>query len=181
MARQQSKEATKSKHFFESLNARPVTREDKWCDRPTQICGRPALEGEWGYIITLPYLPSRNILLDGIQGYAIVRCKKYKKQFLLQIVRRKFSENYLFYYGGYGMSSHAILPSRDGKKKKNKKKIARIWNIRNLNKRLISDVSEWLNQKWWTRSWFMCTWIKTWYFYIFIIFSHGKSSLPKCP
>lgn len=80
MAKRQSKQATKSKHLFESLNARPVTCKDNWCLRPSNIRGKPMKEGTWGYIITLPYLPKGNTLFEGLKGYAIVRCKKEKKR-----------------------------------------------------------------------------------------------------
>lgn len=78
----------------EELDVRPVTSKDKWCYRPSAKNGQPLKEGNWGYIVTLPSIPKKPIVIEGLGGYSVVRSKKLSGQFLLQIVLACYDNHY---------------------------------------------------------------------------------------
>lgn len=102
---------------------RPVTKKDKWCIKRVPRGG--ILEGEapFGYIITIPYLPKDNTFLKDINGY-IVRSRKFRRTLLLQVIIKKEE------IPEYGIKSFA----RNEPNAKEKRKLHRIFNVRNLNK-----------------------------------------------
>ena len=113
-------------YSLEDLNARPVTEQDKWCCMPDIRNGEPCSPEDWGYIITLTSVSKRRkSLLAG--GYAILRSKKIKGQFLLQIVPCDSDKQ-------YGITSHmkdGCPYVRASKRRKNRP----FCNIENLQKR----------------------------------------------
>lgn len=104
---------------------RPVNKNDKWCYH-SEI---PA-EGEapWGYVITIPYVPNVNTVLDHVDGH-IIRCKKHCGKLFLQVVKKEFAPKYgvKSFERPYGTISVC-------KGKRSGKKHNRILNIRNFNK-----------------------------------------------
>lgn len=125
MSRHKKKSQQMLKRYsVENLDVRPVTSKDKWCYRPALKNGSPLKEGDWGYIITLPYTPKKHSVIEGLEGYSIIRSKKVAGQFLLQIVLTCYDNHY------------AISAQASGKegKKNSKSKNPYIWSIRNLQK-----------------------------------------------
>lgn len=108
----------------ENFDVRPVTDKDKWCYRPTRLNGEPVSSEVWGYVMTIPSVSQgRNMILKGIEGYTILRTKKFQGQLLLQIV---LTCNPI----QYGISSQ----TQEGQSKQNMKKKQQILSIRNLQK-----------------------------------------------
>ena len=109
---------------IENFDVRPVTEKDKWCYRPTMRNNHPVSPEEWGYVMTIPSITQgRNTILKGIEGYTILRSKKFQGQLLLQIVLTCNPKQ-------YGISSQ----NREGKSKHNMKKKQHIFSIRNFQK-----------------------------------------------
>lgn len=95
MSRHKKKSQQMLKRYsVENLDVRPVTSKDKWCYRPALKNGSPLKEGDWGYIITLPYAPKKHSVIEGLEGYSIIRSKKVAGQFLLQIVLTCYDNHY---------------------------------------------------------------------------------------
>lgn len=106
---------------------RPVKKTDKWCQRKKVKGEEPVGDAPWGYIVTIPYCPNQNTFLDNVDGY-IVRSKKHCGNLLLQIVKKEYAPK-------YGVKSFARQETKVSKRKrKNKKKLYRILNIRNFSK-----------------------------------------------
>lgn len=106
---------------------RPVKKTDKWCQRKLFKGQVPVGDAPWGYIVTIPYCPGQNTFLDNVDGY-IVRSKKHCGNLLLQVVKKE-------YVPKYGVKSFARQePNVSKRKRKNKKKLYRILNIRNFRK-----------------------------------------------
>ena len=107
---------------------RPVKETDKWCQRRKLFKGQvPVGDAPWGYIVTIPYCPGQNTFLDNVDGY-IVRSKKHCGNLLLQVVNKKNAPQ-------YGVKSFARQePNVSKRKRKNKKKLYRILNIRKFRK-----------------------------------------------
>ena len=106
---------------------RPVKKTDKWCQRKLFKGQVPVGDAPWGYIVTIPYCPKQNTFLDNVDGY-IVRSKKHCGNLLLQVVKKEYAPK-------YGVKSFIRQePNVSKRKRKNKKKLYRILNIRNLRK-----------------------------------------------
>ena len=106
---------------------RPVKKTDKWCQRKLSKGQVPAGDAPWGYIVTIPYCPGQNTFLDNVDGY-ILRSKKHCESLLLQVVKKEYAPK-------YGVKSFARQePNVSKRKRKNKKKLYRILNIRNFHK-----------------------------------------------
>ena len=104
---------------------RPVKKNDKWCQRKLFKGQIPVGDATWGYIVTIPYCPGRNTFLDNVDGY-IVRSKKHCGNLLLQVVKKEDAPQ-------YGVKSFTRQePNVSKRKRKNKKKVYRILNIRNF-------------------------------------------------
>ena len=99
----------------EKLDVRPVTAKDKWCYRPSVKNGQPLKEGDWGYIVTLPSIPKKPIVIEGLGGYSVVRSKKLSGQFLLQIVLTCYDTH-------YAISSQEVTKKSSKRKKHSKSK-----------------------------------------------------------
>lgn len=106
---------------------RPVTRSDKWCQRKLPRGKEPIGDAPFGYIVTVPYLPNQNTFLDNIDGY-IVRSKKHCGNLLLQVIKKDGAPQ----YGVKSFTRHE--PNVSSRKRKKKKKLYRILNIRDLRK-----------------------------------------------
>lgn len=114
------------RYLIENFDVRPVTNtdKDKWCYRPAKRNNQPVSPEDWGYVMTIPSVSQgRNIILKGIEGYAILRSKKFQGQLFLQIVLTGNPKQ-------YGISSQ----NREGKSKHNKRKKQNLLSIRNLQK-----------------------------------------------
>lgn len=124
MARRKKKSQQMLKRYsVEELDVRPVTSKDKWCYKPSLKNGEPLKEGDWGYIITLQ-ATKRHSVIEGLEGYSIVRSKKVAGQLLLQIVLTCYDNHYAI---------TAQASERKGKKN-SKSKSPYILSIRNLQK-----------------------------------------------
>lgn len=123
------KQQQSSRYSFDVLEKRPVTNHDDWCHIPIHRRGKPVFPSDWGYVVIIPNLPKENVLLEGFEDFCIVRCKKDGNRFLLQVVRSRYPMS-----RKYGIGSYPIPVPRDSKKTHSKKKLCRIWNIRNLSK-----------------------------------------------
>lgn len=113
---------------LKDCTTRPVKRSDKWCNTPVGINGKvPSGDAPYGFIVTIPYCPEKNTLLDNIDG-VIVRSKKHMGNLLLQVVKTEDAPK-------YGVKSFARHEPNAGKRKRDKKnKLYRILNIRNFRK-----------------------------------------------
>ena len=102
----------------------PVTEEDKWClIKKPYDGGTINSEAPYGYVMTIPYIPSMYQNLGNVDGY-VVRTKKHCGNFLLQIIPKETARE-------YGINSYATpTPSR-----RNKKKHSRIVHMLNSEKR----------------------------------------------
>lgn len=129
MAKRSKKQQQSNRCSSTDCEIRPVTKSDKWCQRKVPRNGQLIGEAPFGYIVTIPYLPKQNIWLEGINGH-IVRSKKHCGKLLLQVIMK--SE----YNPQYGVGSFARHEPNVSvyKKRRNKKKLYRILNIRNLDK-----------------------------------------------
>ena len=108
---------------------RPVTKSDKWCQRRVPRNGQLVGEAPFGYIVTIPYLPNQNTFLDDING-RIVRSKKHCGKLLLQVIM-KSEDNPQYGVGSFARHEPNVSVY---KRRRNKKKLYRILNIRNLDK-----------------------------------------------
>ena len=108
---------------------RPVTKSDKWCQRRVPRNGQLVGEAPFGYIVTIPYLPKQNTWLDGING-RIVRSKKHCGKLLLQVIMKR-EDNPQYGVGSFARHEPNVSVY---KRRRNKKKLYRILNIRNLDK-----------------------------------------------
>lgn len=114
-----------------TFEVRPVTKSDKWCQIKIPRNGELIGDAPFGYIVTIPYLPNQKTFLENVDGY-IVRTKKHCGMLLLQVIMKK---GWTPAYGINSFTRHE--PNASCNKRKNKKKLYRILNIRNLGK--ISD------------------------------------------
>ena len=106
---------------------RPVEKTDKWCQRKLVNGHVPVGDAPWGYIVTIPYCPNKNMFLDDVDGY-IVRSKKHSGKLLLQVVEKDYAPK-------YGVKSFAREePNFNKRKRKKTKKYGRILNIKNFRK-----------------------------------------------
>lgn len=125
-----SKPIQRDRYSMQDCQMRPVTKSDKWCRKWLNKGQIPIGDAPWGYIVTIPYIPNQNTLLENMEEYYIVRCKKHCGNLFLQIVKRKRLEK-----REYGIKSFARNePKASKKKRKNKKKLYRILNVRNFKK-----------------------------------------------
>lgn len=122
-----NKQLRSDRYSLLDCEIRPVQKTDKWCQRKLLKGQIPIGDAPWGYIVTIPYLPNQNIFLDNADGY-IVRSKKHCGNLLLQVVKKDDAPK----YGVKSFSRHELNASK--RKRKNKKKIYRILNIRNFRK-----------------------------------------------
>jgi hypothetical protein len=113
---------------MQEYEIREVADTDKWCKRRIPREGVPEIDAPFGYVITLPSCPSENTILDNIKGYVIVRKKKRFGKVMLQVIKKEQAPQ-------YGIKSGARQEPKKGKKKRrNKKKLNRIINVKNLSK-----------------------------------------------
>lgn len=121
------KQMQSEKCYLLDYDIRPVTKSDKWCERKVYKGQIPKGEAPWGYIVTIPYMPNQNTMLENVDGY-IIRSKKHCGKLLLQIIKKDYAPQ-------YGVKSFARQQKTTKKeKRKNKKKVYRIINIRNFRK-----------------------------------------------
>lgn len=105
---QDPKPMLSKRYLMKDLDARPVTDKDTWCYRPAFRHGIPLKEGNWGYIISIPFNSKKSLNLSDFKGYSIIRTKKQSDKMLLQIVWTPFcNKNY-------------YIISKNAKKKKSK-------------------------------------------------------------
>ena len=127
MSKRKKKQLQSVRSSLLDYEIRPVTKSDKWCQRKLGLGKEPVGDAPFGYIITIPYLPSENMILDKVDGY-IVRTKKHCGNLLLQVVKKASEPQ-------YGVKSFASNdPNHSSRKRKNKKKFYRILHIRNFSK-----------------------------------------------
>lgn len=106
---------------------RPVKKTDKWCQKKIPKGQEPTGEAPWGYVATIPYVPNQDTFLDNVDGY-IIRSKKHCGKLLLQVIKKDYAPK-------YGVKSFTRQePNASKRKRKNKKKLYRILNIRNFRK-----------------------------------------------
>lgn len=130
MAKQKKRNTQQSvnRYSLQECERRPVKKSDKWC----YIISKPKVNMDnhpapYGYIVTIPFLPNVNTQLEGVEG-TIIRSKKHCGSLLLQVVPTRF--------GAQGIGSFTRPePNASKKKRKYKKKLYRILNIRNMQKR----------------------------------------------
>ena len=114
MAKRNKKQQQQSNRYSATdCEIRPVTKSDKWCQRR----------------VPRPYLPKQNTWLDGING-RIVRSKKHCGKLLLQVIM-KSEDNPQYGVGSFARHEPNVSVY---KRRRNKKKLYRILNIRNLDK-----------------------------------------------
>lgn len=115
MARRSKKQQQSNRFSLLDCDVRPVTKADKWCRHrmPEGDVGN----APFGYVVTIPYCPNKNTVLDNVDGY-IVRTKKYKGNLLLQVIKKDFAPE-------YGVKSTS---------RRRKKQNERIMSIKNLHK-----------------------------------------------
>ena len=112
-----------------AFEKRPVTKADKWCEKKGLQTGHVRSgSAPWGYIVTIPYLPSKDSLFSGYDGY-IVRTKKHCGKFLLQVLPRERS-NAVYGVQSFGRNEPHISKA----KRRKKKQLFRILHPRNLIK-----------------------------------------------
>ena len=131
-----------NKYSFLECEPRPVEKQEKWCQRKMKNGEIPVGKAPWGYIMTIPFIPGQNTLLESVDG-VIVRSKIHCGMLLVQVVKKDNAPE-------YGVKSFSRQDDntkqkeskeknkKKGKKKnkrKNIKKHHRIININNLNKR----------------------------------------------
>lgn len=128
-----------NKYSFPKCERRPVEKRDKWCKRKMKNGKIPVGKAPWGYIMTIPFIPGKNTLLESVDG-VIVRSKIHCGMLLVQVVDKENAPE-------YGVKSFSRQDddntkqkesTEKSKKKGKKKKIKkhhRIININNLNKR----------------------------------------------
>lgn len=122
-----NKQLQSDRYSLLDCEIRPVKKTDKWCQRKCPNGQIPVGDAPWGYVVTIPYLPKQNIFLDNVDGY-IIRCKKHCGNLLLQVVKKDYAPN-------YGVKSYTRLELNvSRRKRRNKKKLYRILNIRNFRK-----------------------------------------------
>ena len=122
-----NKQLQSDRYSLLDCEIRPVQKTDKWCKRKLLKGQIPVGDAPWGYIVTVPYLPNQNIFLDNVDGY-IIRSKKHCGNLLLQVVKEDYAPK-------YGVKSFARQePNVSKRKRRNKKKLYRILNIRNFRK-----------------------------------------------
>jgi hypothetical protein len=127
-----NKQLQSDRYSLLDCEIRPVTKKDKWCQRKLPKGKDPIGDAPWGYIVTIPYLPNQNMFLDNVDGY-IIRSKKHCGNLLLQVIKKDYAPQ-------YGLKSFTRQePNVSKKKRRNKKKVYRILNIRNFRK----SESEW--------------------------------------
>lgn len=121
------KQLQSEKCYLLDCEMRPVTKSDKWCKRKMPKGQIPKGEAPWGYVVTIPYTPNQNTMLENVDGH-IIRSKKHCGKLLLQIIKKDYAPQ-------YGVASFIRKQSTSKKeKRKNKKKVYRIINIRNFRK-----------------------------------------------
>lgn len=105
---------------------RPVTKKDRWCK--IRIPPNKELVGNapFGYIVTIPYIPNKNIQLGNIVEGTIVRTKKHCGKFLLQVIPNTVSAVYF----KYEVDSYTRNESFVNKRKRRKGKLYRIINVK---------------------------------------------------
>ncbi len=132
MSKKKTKQPCKPRRYaVKDLEKRPVTQKDKWCLRPQKRNNQAVTPEEWGYILTLPNISKgRDIVLEGLEGYTILRTKKLSGTLLLQIVEASEPKS-------YGISSKVKeIEDENGQKRHPKqKKNQNVWTVRNLKKR----------------------------------------------
>ena len=122
-----NKQLQSDRYSLLDCEIRPVKKTDKWCQRKLAKGQIPAGDAPWGYVVTIPYVPNQNMFLDDIDGY-IIRSKKHCGKLLLQVVKKDYAPK-------YGVKSFARQePNVSKRKRRNKKKLYRILNIRNFRK-----------------------------------------------
>lgn len=126
MAKRNKEQQQSNRYSLLDCEVRPVTKADKWCQRKMHKGKELIGEAPFGYIVTIPYLPNQNTWLDNING-RIVRCKKHCGKLLLQIIENSSVPE-------YGVKSFTRYEPNVSRKKRKKKKLYRILNIRNMNK-----------------------------------------------
>lgn len=127
MYNRNSQQQQSNRYSLLDCEIRPVARTDKWCKRKLLNGQVPTGDAPFGYVVTIPYCPNKNTFLDNIDGY-IVRSKKHCGNLLLQVIPKRFSPK-------YGIKSFTRYePHASSRKRKKKKKLYRVLNIRNLNK-----------------------------------------------
>lgn len=127
MAKRNKKQQQSNRYSLLECEIRPVTKSDKWCQRKMPKGQIPVGDAPWGYVVTIPYCPNQNTLLDNVEGY-IVRTKKHCGALLLQVVKKDFAPE----YGVKSTAGHE--PNASKRKRKNKKRLYRNVSIKNLDK-----------------------------------------------
>lgn len=127
MAKQNKKQQQSNRYSLLECEIRPVTKADKWCQRKMPKGQVPVGDAPFGYVVTIPYCPNQNTFLDNIDGH-IVRSKKHCGNLLLQVIKKDFAPKYGV--KSFSRQEHNV----SSRKRKNKKKLYRILNIRNLRK-----------------------------------------------
>lgn len=117
-SRQQSRNCS-----LQDCEVRLVTKDDKWCCIKSYRGDEPHSEAPDGYVVIIPYIPKKDLKLEGMEGYHIIRSKKYCGKLMLQVVKKAQAPQ-------YGISANERRVSKKGKKKRN----IHILNIRNLAK-----------------------------------------------
>lgn len=127
MAKRNKTQQQSNRYSLLECEIRPVTKADKWCKRKMPKGQVPTGNVPFGYVVTIPYCPNQNTFLDNVDGY-IVRSKKHCGNLLLQVIKKDFAPK-------YGVKSFSRQePYVSSRKRKNKKKLYRVLNIRNLRK-----------------------------------------------
>lgn len=127
MSKRNKKQQQSSRYSLLECKIRPVTNADRWCQRKMPRGLVPVGDAPFGYVVTIPYCPNQNTILDDIDGY-IIRSKKHCGNLLLQVIKKDFAPE-------YGVKSFTRNePHASKKKRRNKKKLYRVLNIRNLCK-----------------------------------------------
>ena len=124
-------EQQSTKYSLQDCERRPVTKSDKWCRIKSRL--RVDMENHpapHGYVVTIPFIPNQNTMFDGVGG-RIIRSKKRFGNLLLQVIPKE----YYSYKDEYGLGSFTRHEPKVSKKRRRKKKLYRIINIRNVNKR----------------------------------------------
>ncbi|MBO5478427.1 MAG: hypothetical protein J6A04_01735 [Clostridia bacterium] len=126
MAKRNKSQQRSNRYSIQDYDIRPVTQKDTWCLTRTKNGEIPPGKFPFGYIVTIPYIPSQTLPLEDVDGY-IVRTKKHCGTFMLQIIGKEIARH-------YNINSFSVQPSRMGNKKHSKNKLCRVLNIRNLDK-----------------------------------------------
>lgn len=121
----QNKQLQPNRYSLLDCEIRPVKKADKWCQKKLLKGQIPVGDAPWGYVVTIPYLPNKNMFLDNVDGY-IIRSKKHCGNLLLQVIKKDFAPK-------YGVKSFTKQePNASKRKRRNKKKLYRILNIKNF-------------------------------------------------